>query len=111
MNESKIILGIIQDVKPELWWMLFISCVAIIAALILKNFLESIVAYIIFRWDKNLGVGVKVNVRDIDGKITKYNIRFITVATEDRDILIPMSRWKYEKLSILYNDDKKRSTD
>lgn len=76
MNE-KIILDIVNQVKPELFWMLIkLSGVGIIF-LIIKGYIERIAAYLQFRWNKNLNVGVRVFVRSQEGVIESYKLCFI----------------------------------
>ena len=108
MEQKKIILEIIQSVKPELWWMLFVSCIVVVALLMIKGILETVVAYINFRADRFLKEGAKVNVRGEDGKIIDFNLRWIKVQTDKKEILILMRHWQKEHWAKLHNGDHDR---
>ena len=100
MND-KIILDVINQIEPELFW-LFLKLICIsIGFLILRGYIENITAYIQFRSDKMLGQGVTVKVRGVKGKIINYNFAWIFVETEDSIEIISMRRWRFEKWAVI----------
>jgi hypothetical protein len=83
---------------------MFIKLVGVaIAFLVIKGYIEKIAAYLQFRWNKSLNVGVKVFVRGQEGIIENYTLSSIFVRTKDRTIIINMRRWLYEGFSLVHN--------
>lgn len=103
MNE-KVILDIIQQIEPQLFWLLLKLFIAGIGVLLLKGFAESITAYVQFRLDKRLGVGVKVRLRGFEGKIIDYNFSWVFIKVESGIELVVMKRWRFEKWAVLNGD-------
>lgn len=84
---------------------MFIKLVGVsICLLVIKSYIEKIAAYLQFRWNKDLNVGVKVFVRGQEGVIDRYNISSIFVKTSDRTIIINMRRWVYESFSLMHHN-------
>ena len=75
--------------------------------LVIKGYIERIAAYLQFRWNKNLNIGVKVFVRGQEGVIENYTLSSIFVRTKDRTIIINMRRWSYEGFSLIHHDVEK----
>ena len=70
---------------------MFIKLVGVaIVFLVVKGYIEKIAAYLQFRWNKSLNVGVKVFVRGQEGIIENYTLSSIFVRTKDRTIIINM---------------------
>lgn len=107
MNE-KIILEIVNQVEPELFWMALKLVGAGIVLLVVKGYVEKIAAYLQFRWNKNLNVGVKVFVRGQEGIIENYNLSSIFVRTKDKTIIVNMRRWFYEGFALMNTNDKQK---
>ena len=89
MNEQ-LILKIIESVEPQLFWLLLKFITIGVVLLIIKGYIESMAAYIQFRLDKRLGLGVKVKVRGIEGKIIDYSFSWILIKHEDGTEIISM---------------------
>lgn len=106
MNE-KIILEIVNQVEPELFWMAIKFVGLGIVLLVIKSYIEKIAAYLQFRWDKNLNTGVRVFVRGQEGVIENYNLSSIFVKTNDKTIIINMRRWLYEGFAVMHHYDEK----
>lgn len=100
MNE-KVILDIIQSVEPQLFWMFLKFIMVGIILLVVKGYIESAAAYINFRLDKRLGLGVRVRVRGIEGKIINYSFSWILIKHENGTEIISMKRAKFEKWTLL----------
>jgi hypothetical protein len=99
---QKEILNIMNAVKPELWWFLLQTIIALGIMLALKNFIDSCVNYLYFMINKRLSINVKVEIRGKRGVITGYTRRWIFIRTEDNcDILVNMRRWEYEAWVIV----------
>lgn len=93
---------ILNAIKPQLWWFLFQTLLAFGIMLALKNFIDSMVAYLYFMVNKRLGINVKVEVRGRKGVITGYTRRWIFVRTDDNcDVLVNMRRWEVEQWVIV----------
>jgi hypothetical protein len=100
MNEQ-LILKIVESIEPQLLW-LFLKLIAIgIVLLVLKGYIESAAAYINFRLDKRLGLGVRVRVRGIEGKIIDYSFSYILIEHKDGIEIISMRRAKFERWTLL----------
>lgn len=100
---EKQIIDIITQIEPQLFW-LFLKFIAIsIIVLVAKGYVESVVAYIQFRLDKRLGLGVKIRVRGIEGKIVDYSFSWILIEHKDGIEIISMKRAKFEKWTLLQN--------
>lgn len=98
---EKQIVEIINQIQPQLFW-LFLKLIAVgIMVLIIKGYIESAAAYIQFRLDKRLGLGVRVRVRGIEGRITNYSFSWILVEHEKGTEIISMKRARFEKWTLL----------
>lgn len=104
MNE-KIILDIVNQIEPQLFFLLLKFIGVGIVLLVIKGYIESVAAYIQFRLDKRLGLGVKVKVRGIEGKIVDYSFSWILIEHEKGIEIISMKRAKFEKWTLLQNGD------
>jgi hypothetical protein len=100
MNEQ-FILKIVKSVEPELFWLFLKFMIIGIILLVIKGYIENIVAYIAFRLDKRLGLEVKVRVNGIEGKIVDYNFSWIFIKTESGMELVVMKRWRLSKWAII----------
>lgn len=105
MNE-KIILDAINQIQAEAFWLLLKLIAAGIIFLMLKAFVEKVVAYLLFRWDKDLGVGVKVFARGQEGIVKDFNLSCIYIECNDRIIIIRTRRWLFEKIDLVRQDVK-----
>ena len=63
---------IFQAIKPELVWLMIYVLVAGFIVLLIKNALETLVAYRIFKSNDQLVIRTKVRVRGIVGRISNY---------------------------------------
>jgi hypothetical protein len=79
--------------------------IVVIIVLILKGFIENIVAYIQFRLNPRLAIGVRVNVRGKDGIITGCTLNWIFVKHKEGTEIILVRRWRFEKWALLSNGD------
>lgn len=105
MNE-KIILDAINQIQVEAFWLFLKLIAAGVIFLMIKAFVEKVVAYLQFRWDKDLGVGVKVFARGQEGTITDFNLSCIYISCNDRVIIIRTRRWLFEKIDLVHQDAK-----
>lgn len=104
MNE-KIILEAVSKIEPQIFWMLLKLFGIGVAVLLIRGLIESIAAYLQFRWNKQLGFKVEVRVRGIEGEIVNYNLSWIMVQTKDGTELIAMKKWRSQKWTIINGDD------
>ena len=100
MNE-KAILQAVSQIEPELFWMLLKLFGVGVIVLALKGFMENIVAYIQFRIDRRLGLGVKVKIRGIEGMITDYTFSWVFITTTEGMILVAIKRWRFEQWELI----------
>lgn len=88
---------------------MFIKLVGVgIGLLIIKSYIEKVAAYLQFRWNKDLNIGVKIFVRGQEGVIDRYNISSIFVRTKDKTIIVNMRRWFYEGFALMNTGDKQK---
>ena len=100
------ILNIINHVESEAFWLLLKLILAGIILLVIKALVEKIVAYLLFRWNKNLGKGVRVFIQGQQGEIKDYNLSCIFIHTQDRIIIVNMRRWVFEKIALVKDNEK-----
>ena len=98
---EQVILDAVSKIEPELFWMIVKLFGVGIAILILKGFIENIVAYIQFRFDRRLSIGVKVKIRGVAGEITDYTFSWVFVKTDEGVILVAIKRWRFEAWQLL----------
>lgn len=100
MNE-KILLDILNQVEGQMLWLLVKLMVVGVIILMLKSFMQRIVAYIGFRINKQLGKRSKVRIRGIEGEIEDFDTKWIYVKTNQGMELIPIENWKKEKWALI----------
>ena len=98
---EKIILKTISQIEPQVFWMLIKLLAVGIIVLMLKGFMENVVAYMQFRIDRRLGLGVKVKVRGTEGKITNYTFSWVFITTEKGVVLVAIKRWRFEAWELI----------
>ena len=103
---EKQILEIVGQVQTEAFWLLLKLIGVGIILLIIKSYIEKTVTYLLFRWDKDMGVGVKIFARGQEGIIKDFNLSCIYIECNDRIIIIRTRRWLYEKIDLVRQDDK-----
>ena len=97
MGMETAVADIVTAVKPELWWMLAQACIILLAVLILKKVFENYSAYIMFKLNKNLGVGTRIIINSMDGVIENYDKSSIYVRVDEGNVLmIPIARWRFQ---------------
>ena len=107
MKVEQKVLEVLDAVEPELYWMLAKLIAAWIAFLLFKALVVNLVSYFLFSFNKQLGIGVHVKIRNHSGVIHFYNIRWIFIWTEDNgEIHIRTQKWREEKWMLL---DPKRN--
>ena len=99
--DEKVILDAISKIEPQVFWALLKLFGVGIIVLVLKGFIENIAAYVQFRLDKRLGLGVKVQVRGIEGKIVDYDFSWINIKTKDGMEIVAIKRWRMEKWMLV----------
>ena len=102
---EKQILEIVGQIQSGAFWLLLKLIGVGIILLVIKGYIESVAAYIQFRLDKRLGLGVKVRVRGIEGKIVEYSFSWVLIEHEKGIEIISMKRAKFEKWTLLQNGD------
>ena len=98
---EKQVAEIISQIQLEAFWLFLKLFGAGIAFMLLKGFAEKVVAYLQFRWNKDLSVGVKVFIQGQEGEIKDFNLSCIYISTHDRIIIIRMRRWLYSKFALV----------
>ena len=97
MGMETAVADIVTAVKPELWWMLAQACIILLVVLILKKVFENYSAYIMFKLNKNLGVGTRIIINGMDGVIENYDKSSIYIRVDEGNVLmIPIARWRFQ---------------
>jgi hypothetical protein len=97
MAMERAVAEVVTAVKPELWYMLAQACVIFVIVLVLKRVFENYSAYIMFKLNKNLGVGTRIMVNGMDGVIENYDRSSIYIRVDEGNVLmIPIARWRYQ---------------
>ncbi len=97
MGMETAVQDIVTAVKPELWWMLLQACAILLIVLILKKVFENYSAYIMFKLNKNLGVGTRIIINGMDGVIENYDRSSIYIRVDEGNVLmIPIARWRFQ---------------
>ena len=99
--DEKVILDAFSKIEPQVFWALLKLFGVGIIVLVLKGFIENIAAYVQFRLDKRLGLGVKVQVRGVEGKIVDYDFSWINIKTKDGMEIVAIKRWRMEKWMLV----------
>lgn len=100
------ILNIVNQIETEAFWLLLKLIGVGIILLVMKGYIEKVVAYLFFRWDPDLGKGVKVFARGQEGIIKGFNLSCIYVECDDRMIIIRTRRWLFEKIDLVHVGDR-----
>ena len=96
-NTPAVVADIVTAVKPELWWMLAQACIILLVVLVLKKVFENYSAYIMFKMNKNLGVGTRIIINGMDGVIENYDRSSIYIRVDEGNVLmIPIARWRFQ---------------
>ena len=98
---DKIILNILNQIEGQMLWLLVKLIAAGVFALMIKGFVQRTAAYLQFRMDKNLGVGVKVKVHGTEGEIADYNMRWIFIKTDQGKEIIPIKDFLKERWILI----------
>jgi len=103
---EKVILDVLNQIEGRLLWLILKLILAGIILLVIKSFIESMVAYILLTSNKHLGIGVPIKVRGVEGKIVRYGWRMIFVETVEGEEIILTKKWQNEKWTLLNDGDK-----
>ena len=108
--ESQAILDIFMSIKPELWYTLAQLSIVLLLAILLKKGLTTFAAYLIFKWNKELGKNVKVVHQGKECIIMDYNYRYIHLKVLDggNKIILPMIDSGGMKWEIIRESDRER---
>jgi hypothetical protein len=101
------IIEIMNSIEPAMWSMLWKAAAAFIIVYMLKQVLENIGNYLLFRFNKRLGLDVKVKINGTEGMIVDYNLNWIIIRTTNGGkVIIPTNKWKVQQWEILGYDKK-----
>ena len=96
------ILQAVDSIEPRLWWFFIKLGMVAILGLLSKTFIENIVAYIMFRINKNIGRNTRVIINKKEGYISYFDLQFIYIKFKDHnEMLIPISKWKNNNWEII----------
>lgn len=95
------IIEIVNQIETEAFWLLLKLIGVGIILLVMKGFVENVVAYIQFRLNPRLAIGVRVRVRDREGIITGCSLNWIFIKHDKGIEIILIRRWRFEKWSLL----------
>ncbi|MEA3223333.1 MAG: mechanosensitive ion channel [Thermodesulfobacteriota bacterium] len=98
---EKTILELVTKIEPQIFLLLLKLLAVGVIVLMFKGFVESVVAYLQIRLDKRLGLGVRVRVRGVEGKIIDYNLSWIVIETKEGSIIVSVRRWRWEQWALL----------
>lgn len=105
------IIKIIDSMEPRLWWFLVKLMLVAILGLLSKTFIENLVAYIMFRLNKNIGRKTRVIINGKEGHISYFDLQFIYIRFKDHnEMFIPIAKWKnqnWEVIDVERNGEKK----
>lgn len=101
MSPDKVITQIISQVDATLFLLLLKLFAVGVIALILKNKVENLSAYLIFRFNVHVGVGTWVEIYGRRGQIIEASMSTVTVEAEDGFLRIPMKAWRGSKYVVL----------
>lgn len=97
MGMETAVTDIVTAIKPELWWMLVQAGAVLAIVMILKKSLENLTAYLMFRYNKHLGNGVRVILNGMEGVIEDYDKSNIYVKVEGgHHLIMPITRWRFQ---------------
>lgn len=100
----KEVLDILNSIEPVLWGLLFKAALACLIVYMAKQVIENIGHYLLFRFNKRLGINVKVRLNGVEGIIVEYNVNWIIIRTNrNSKIVIPIKRWKFQQWEIIEN--------
>jgi len=106
--EAEAVKIFVEQVKPELLWMLLQGCAIFVIMALLHRLLKSVAAYISFRSNKDIGKNVKIIFKGREAIITHFTTRFIFLRFKDtgNEMVIPMSRWEIHEWELIKNGIK-----
>lgn len=106
--EAEAIKKVIEQLQPELLWLLFQTSVIGIITIVFYNMYTTVAAYISFRSNHDLGKNVKIMINNREGFITHYTIRFIHIRLQDthNEMIIPMKNWEKHDWIIVKNGNR-----
>jgi len=89
-------------VDPKVWWFFIKLGFVGILGLLAKTFFENLVAYMMFRINKNIGRNTRVCINNKEGYISYFDLQFIYIKFKDRnEMLIPISKWRNQLWEII----------
>ena len=108
--EAKAILDIVQSIKPELWWTLFQLSTVVFIAMLIKKGLNNLAAYLIFKWNKEVGKNVKIVHKGKECIVMDYNYRYVHLKVLDggNKVILPMIDTGGMSWEIVRDSDRER---
>lgn len=70
-------------------------CIGLFIFSLLKEFVKSVVFFVLFKSNKYVCIGRRVIVNDFRGFITNIGVNFIVIKNHERVYLIQTSRWQF----------------
>lgn len=112
MDPNKEVIDIVNTIMAHfeinVMWTLVRASIAIMIVMMFYNMYKTIVAYVSFRANNDLGKNVKLIVNGREGFITNYTIRFIYIRMQDthNEMIIPMRTWEDHDWIIVKNGNR-----
>ncbi|MCK5021281.1 MAG: mechanosensitive ion channel [Candidatus Peribacteraceae bacterium] len=74
-----------------------------VVLMLIKNLIEGVSSYIMFRLDNSICMGTRVQIGGYEGIVTKGNIFFISIKTEDGIAHVPTATWRKQGYKVFCN--------
>jgi len=106
--EAEAVKIFVEQIKPELLWMLLQGCTIFVIIALLHKLLKSVAAYVSFRSNKDIGKNVKIIFKGREAIITHFTVRFIFLRFKDNEneMIVPMGRWENLDWELIKNGIK-----
>lgn len=105
---SEMVKIFVEQIKPELLWMLAQASVVAIVGMVFFRMYQTIAAYISFRSNRDIGKNVKIMVKNREAIITHFTMRFIFIRFKDNnnEMIMPMRKWEDHDWELIKNGQK-----
>jgi len=98
------ILAALYQIDDRMVWLAIKILVGAVIILLLKSFTENVASYILFRFDRYVGIGTPVELYNKKGRIQNATWFEITIETDCGFIRIPPKNWRSSKYIVLKDD-------
>ena len=106
MNTTDLFVTATQNITSD-WLMLLFKIILVgVCCIILKNIIENLAFYVMFRWNKFFKKGSLIKYKSYNWVIRNATMTFIELESDNGFMYVPIKKWKTSQFILLKIEER-----